>query len=78
MIRPGLLGLLLLSVVLNACAGSGRYTIDLMPAPAVFADGHINPLPESQPPVFHHDFGLLYATDRKPSDDLDNGSGLRY
>jgi esterase/lipase superfamily enzyme len=41
-----------------------------MPAPAVFEKGAVSLLPEGQPPLFHHDFGLLYATDRKPSDDL--------
>jgi esterase/lipase superfamily enzyme len=63
--------LLLLSVVITACAGSGRYTINLMPAPAVFAEGDINPLPKGPPPLSYDDFGMLYATDRKPADDLD-------
>ena len=39
-----------------------------MPAPAVFEDGDINPLPKGPPPVSYDDFPLLYATDRKPSD----------
>ena len=64
-----LLGLLLLSVVITGCAGSGRYTINLMPAPAVFEDGAVNPLPEEPPLVSYDDFGMLYASDRKPSDD---------
>jgi hypothetical protein len=33
--RPGLLGLLLLSAVITACAGRSPHTINLMPAPAV-------------------------------------------
>ena len=49
--RPGLLGLLLLSVVITGCAGSGPHTINLMPAPAVFEDGAVNPLPKGPPPV---------------------------
>ena len=42
-----------------------------MPAPAVFEDGDINPLPKGPPPVSYDDFRMLYATDRKPSDDPD-------
>ena len=68
--RSGLLGLLLLSLVISACSGS-RYKINLMPAPAVFEDGDINPLPKGPPPVSYDDFRMLYATDRKPSDDPD-------
>ncbi len=67
--RPGLFGLLLLSVVITGCAGSSLHTINLMPVPAVFEDGAVNPLPEGPPPVSYNDFGMLYATDRKPSDD---------
>ncbi|MCZ6828579.1 MAG: hypothetical protein O7F73_03150, partial [Gammaproteobacteria bacterium] len=55
---------------LGACSSNGPRTINLMPAPAVFAGGAIDPFPE-QPPLTHTDFGLLYATDRRPSDDLD-------
>lgn len=66
-----LLSLLLLTAAITACASKGPRTITLMPVPAVFENGAINPLPESKPPLFHQDFGLLYATDRKPSDDLD-------
>jgi len=68
--RSGLLGLLLLSLVISACSGS-RYKINLMPAPAVFEDGDINPLPKGPPPVSYDDFRMLYATDRKPSDNPD-------
>jgi esterase/lipase superfamily enzyme len=42
-----------------------------MPAPAVFEDGAINPLPKGQPPVSYDDFRMLYATDRKPSENAD-------
>ena len=62
----GLFGLLLLIAVISAC-NSTPHKINLMPAPAVFADGAINPLPAGQPPVSYDDFGMLYATDRKPS-----------
>ena len=66
-----LLGLMLLSIVIGACSSSGPYKVNLMPAPAVFEDGDINPLPKGQPPVSYDDFRMLYATDRKPSDDPD-------
>ncbi len=68
--RVSLLGLLLLTVVTAACS-SRPYKINLMPAPAVFADGEINPLPAGEPPVSYNDFRMLYATDRKPSDQPD-------
>jgi esterase/lipase superfamily enzyme len=68
----GLLGLLLLSLAISACAGGSRYKINLMPAPAVFEDGDINPLPKGPPPVSYDDFPMLYATDRKPSADPEN------
>jgi esterase/lipase superfamily enzyme len=61
--------LLVLALVLSACSNSRRYTIDLMPAPTVFEDGAINPLPKGQPPVSYDDFRMLYATDRAPSND---------
>ena len=69
--RTGLFGLLLLSVLIGACSSSSPYKINLMPAPAVFQDGDINPLPKGPPPVSYDNFRMLYATDRKPSDDPD-------
>jgi esterase/lipase superfamily enzyme len=71
LVWPGLFGLLLFSIVISACSSSGRYKINLMPAPAVFEDGDINPLPKGPPPVSYDDFRMLYATDRKLSDDPD-------
>jgi len=62
------LGLLLLCGVLAGCTGSGPRKINLMPAPAVFAGGTIDPFPRSQPPMSYADFGMLYATDRTPSE----------
>ena len=67
--RLGLLCLVVLALAIIACSSSRRYKINLMPAPAVFEDGAVNPLPIGQPPVSYDDFGMLYATDRKPSDD---------
>ena len=69
--RTGPLGLLLLSILIGACSSSSPYKINLMPAPAVFQDGDINPLPKGPPPVSYDNFRMLYATDRKPSDDPD-------
>ena len=69
--RTGLFGLVVLALMISACSSSRRYKINLMPAPAVFEGGAINPLPKGQPPVSYDDFRMLYATDRKPSDDPD-------
>jgi esterase/lipase superfamily enzyme len=64
-------GLLLLLMVISAFSCGSRYKINLMPAPTVFEDGDVNPLPKGLPPVSYDDFRMLYATDRKPSDDPD-------
>jgi hypothetical protein len=74
--RPGLIGVLLLMMLTAACAGSGRSTINLMPAPAIFAGGGINPLPKGPPPVSYDDFQMLYASDRKPFDNMGKGSSV--
>ena len=42
-----------------------------MPAPSVFADGVIDPLPVEPPPVAHGSYGMLYATDRAPAGEKD-------
>lgn len=66
-----LLKFLLPVIVITGCAGSGPRTINLMPAPAVFANRVIDILPKDQPPLFHGDFSVLYATDRRPAEDPD-------
>ena len=43
-------------------------SVDLMPAPHVFGDGMLNPLPESDPMEIIPYHGVLYATDREPAD----------
>jgi len=43
--RLGLLCLMVLTTMMSACSSSRSYKIDLMPAPAVFEDGAVNPLP---------------------------------
>ena len=54
--QPHLFGLLILALMISACSSSRQYKIDLMPAPAVFQDGVINPLPEGSPPISYDDF----------------------
>ena len=66
-----LLCFLLPTFLITACSGGGQNVIDLMPAPAVFADGDVNPLPKGTPPVSYDDFRIFFATDRKPSDNPD-------
>ena len=72
--RPGVICLVVLALMISvsSCSSSRRYKINLMPAPAVFEDGAVDPLPKGTPPVSYDDFRILYATDRKPSDDPDN------
>ena len=66
--RLRLLGVMSLALLVGACASRGPHTIDLMPAPAVFAGGEINPLPAGAPPISYDDFQMFYATDRKPAE----------
>jgi esterase/lipase superfamily enzyme len=61
--------LLLAAAMVSGCASPVFRTIDLMPAPAVFAGGAVDPFLKDPPPVNFGDFGLLYATDRKPAPD---------
>ena len=58
-----------LFISLGGCSSPGPRTINLMPAPAVFSGGVIDPFPD-RAPLTHSDFGLLYATDREPSENL--------
>lgn len=66
----GLFGLLLFTATITGCANTGPHTINLMPAPAVFEGGLIDPFLDNQPPFPPGDFSVLYATDRMPSDNL--------
>ena len=56
-----------------ACASNKPYQIELMPAPDVYMDGTVNPfqgiedIPDESMPYN----GILYATDRKPSNRKD-------
>ena len=64
-------GMTVLSVALvllaAGCASSPVDQIDLMPAPDVYGDGLINPLPESNPWDKIPYQGVLYSTDRAPA-----------
>jgi len=59
--------LLIATAILTGCASAPIDEIDLMPAPDVYGDGLLNPLPEYNPfdKIPYH--GILYATDRQPA-----------
>ncbi len=63
-----------LFALLSGCADTPVTEIDLMPAPDVFGDGLLNPLPEQNPFEQIPYKGILYATDRAPAtaDDEEN------
>jgi len=58
---------LVLVLLVAGCASTPVDQIDLMPAPDVYGDGLINPLPESNPWDKFPYQGVLYATDRAPA-----------
>jgi len=58
-------------ISLAACASQPIDQVYLMPAPDVFGDGLINPLPEHDPFDDIPYKGILYATDRQPSTPTD-------
>lgn len=65
---PACFSLVLLGLALAGCSRT-PHTINLMPAPAAFADEALGTLPVGEPPVDYDDFRMLYATDRnKPAD----------
>lgn len=59
---------------LSACADKPILQIDLMPAPDVYGDGLLDPLPKTSPFESIPYNGILYATDRAPAteDDKEN------
>lgn len=59
--------LFLISAVLSACASAPVDRIDLMPAPDVYGDGLLNPLPDHNPFAEIPYDGILFATDRAPA-----------
>ena len=66
--------LLLILLMIAGCASAPIDQIDqieLMPAPDVYGDGLINPLPENDPIASIPYKGILYATDRRPAGEDD-------
>jgi hypothetical protein len=69
-IRP--LGFALASLLLSGCASTVWDEVNLMPAPDVYTDGRLDPLPDSDPMALVPYGGILYATDRRPAGEDDN------
>jgi len=66
-----MLTMVLATVLLTACASAPIDEIQLMPAPDVYGDGLLNPLPDSNPfDQIPYD-GILFATDRSPATEQD-------
>lgn len=61
----------LLFLTVNGCASLPIDQVNLMPAPDVFGDGLLNPLPEVNPFTNIPYKGILYATDRQPAGEED-------
>jgi len=62
---------LTVTALLSACASAPVDQIELMPAPDVYGDGLLNPLPETNPFDRIPYDGILYATDRSPAAEED-------
>jgi len=60
----------LLLALVTGCAGPAL-SIDLMPAPGVYADGAVDPFADHAPIESLPDFSLMYATLRQPSGEDD-------
>lgn len=64
-------GAFVVFAILVGCASSPVDRIDLMPAPDVYGDGLLNPLPETNPFDRIPYDGILFATDRAPASSED-------
>jgi esterase/lipase superfamily enzyme len=62
---------LTVTALLSACASAPVDQIELMPAPDVYGDGLLNPLPETYPFDRIPYDGILFATDRSPATEED-------
>ena len=62
---------LIVTALLSACASAPVDQIDLMPAPDVYGDGLLNPLPDTSPFDRIPYDGILFATDRSPATEED-------
>jgi esterase/lipase superfamily enzyme len=60
-----------LMALLSACASAPVDQIELMPAPDVYGDGLLNPLPDTSPFDRIPYDGILFATDRSPATEED-------
>jgi esterase/lipase superfamily enzyme len=63
--------LVILILMVSACAGNKPYTIDLMPSPDVYDDGAIDPFKDTGAVYVKPYDRILYATDRLPADESD-------
>lgn len=63
--------ILVVTAFLSACASAPVDQINLMPAPDVYGDGLLNPLPDTNPFDRIPYDGILYATDRSPATEED-------
>jgi len=59
-------------LLLSGCASTVWDEVNLMPAPDVYADGRLDPLPDRDPMELVPYGGILYATDRRPASDGDS------
>jgi esterase/lipase superfamily enzyme len=58
----------LLAAVLSVSCAAPPLTLDLMPAPGIYAEGGLDPFADHSPVESLPDFSMLYATLRKPAD----------
>jgi len=61
----------ILFLTISGCASLPIDQVNLMPAPDVYGDGLLNPLPENNPFLNIPYKGILYATDRQPAEEGD-------
>lgn len=65
--KPRKILLLPAVALLAACASAPVDQVDMMPAPDVYGDGMLDPLPDESPYQRIPYGGILYATDRQPA-----------
>ena len=70
--------ILILILVLTACASNKPYQINMMPAPDVFGGGIFDPFPDSDPNSWVPYGGILYATDRQPVTDENRTDKIQF
>lgn len=71
-VKPVQAATIFLGLWVTGCASTPIDQIDLMPAPDVYGDGMLNPLPVGYNPLDRIPYGgILFATDRRPATDDD-------